>query len=286
MPDTSPRSIAFLGAEGSFSHQACREAAPDFTARAYPTFQEILTAVREGEVEAAMVPIDNSRAGRVGDVYHLLPDAGVHITAEHFLVVRNNLLGRPGARREDIHTVTSHPMALAQCRKVLGEMGVTQMPAHDTASAAMAVIEKEDTGLAAVGSRVAAERYGLEILQADIQDSHDNVTRFLRLERDLIESPAGEGPFLTTVLFEVRSIPSALFKVLGGFATNGINLTKLESYFVGDRFTVAKFYCDFEGIPTDPSVKRALEEVRFFCRSFDLLGVYPASPYRLAEEEG
>lgn len=272
--------ISFLGAEGSFSHQACRAFAPEFTPIGETTFRDVLSAVNEGRAACAMIPLENSRAGRVNDVYHLIPGSSIFIQSEHFLSVQHMLLAQKGATLGDIKTISSHPMALAQCRHFLDGLNVEQVAAPDTATAARDVAALKDKKRASIGSRFAAEIFDLQVLAEDIQDTSGNTTRFIVLGKTPPPEVRGEGAFITTIIFETRSIPSALFKALGGFATNGVNLTKIESYFVGDNFDVVKFYCDFEGHPADEHVRLALEEVRFYSKEVTILGAYPAAAFR------
>lgn len=272
--------IAFLGTDGSFSHQASKTFAPDYEPLGCPSFKHALEAVKTGKAELAMIPIENSRAGRVNDVYHLLPGSDVFIQSEHYLPIRHMLIGQEGADVSDVKTAASHPMALAQCRQFLDSHGITPMAAADTATATKELLSRQDASHTSIGSRFAADHFGLQVLASDIQDTDGNTTRFITLGTTPPSSVRPDGEIITTLIFEVRSIPSALFKALGGFATNGVNLTKIESYYVGDMFDVAKFYCDFEGHPADPNVTQALEEVRFYSKEVSILGAYPADGFR------
>lgn len=271
--------VAFQGVEGSFSHLASREFLPGYDALPCAAFEDVFEAVASGLVERALIPVDNSEAGRVADVHHLLPESSLRIVGEAFLRIRCQLLGAPGARLEEIETVHSHVHALAQCRRWIRSHGFEAVVERDTAAAAAAVARRGDRRRAAIASALAGELHGLEILAADIEDAPHNTTRFLVMARE-DESAVGAGSMLTTIVFEVRNLPAALYKALGGFATGGVNLLKLESAMVGGSFTSTRFYCDFEGAPEDPAVARALEELQVFARSFRVLGTYPADPRR------
>ena len=273
----SAKRIAYQGEPGANSHLACTEAYPDFEALAYPTFEDALAAVTSGEVLYAMIPIENSVAGRVADIHHLLPGANLYIVGEHFLRVRHQLMSVKGSSLETLKKVLSHTQALGQCRNTLRAMGLTPVPEADTAGSARIVSEQGDPALAAIASRLAAEIYGLEILRSDIEDEAHNTTRFLILAKDPDDAEPEDGPVVTTFLFRVRNVPAALYKALGGFATNGINMTKLESYMVGGSFTATEFYADIEGHPDDANVQRAMEELRYFTSEMQVLGVYPSN---------
>ena len=283
--DATPARIAYQGEPGANSHLACTEAFPDFDAAAYPTFEDALAAVKSGEVGYAMIPIENSVAGRVADIHHLLPGADVYIVGEHFLRVRHQLMGVKGASLATIKKVLSHTQALGQCRKALRTLGLTPVPEADTAGSARMVAEQGDPTLAAIASRLAAEIYGLDVLSADIEDETHNTTRFLVLAREPDDAEPDDGPVVTSFLFRVRNVPAALYKALGGFATNGINMTKLESYQLEGTFNATMFYADIEGHPRDRSVQLALEELSFFSTEVRLLGTYLASPYRIEAAE-
>jgi prephenate dehydratase len=274
--------IAFQGEPGANSHIACEEAYPEAEAAPYPTFEDALNAVASGEVDLGMIPIENSVAGRVADIHHLMPDAGLHIIAESFLPIRNQLLGLKGATLGEIKSVESHTMALGQCRNFLRKLGVKTVAAADTAGAAREVAERKNPSCAAIASKLAAKIYELDILAADIEDEAHSTTRFIVLSRDAKRPLPNNGPVLTTFVFQVRNIPAALYKALGGFATNGVNMTKLESYMLEGTFSATQFYSDVEGHPDDPGLKLALEELAFFSHpdSVKILGVYPASPFR------
>ncbi len=274
------RRIAYQGEPGANSHIVCREHYPDWEALACASFEDVFAAVESGDAELAMIPIDNSIAGRVADIHHFLPDSGLHIIAEHFLRIRFCLMAVPGASLDTIRTVHSHVHALGQCRKIIREHGLTPVIAGDTAGAAREVAEFGDPTQAAISPPLAADIYGLEILVEDVEDEEHNTTRFVVLSRDLVEATAGGGPVVTSFIFNVRNLPAALYKALGGFATNGVNMTKLESYMVGGEFTATQFLAEVDGHPDDIGVRRALEELAFFTTDVKILGVYPADPFR------
>jgi len=276
----SPERIVYQGEPGANSHLACREAHPGLEAVACPTFEDALLAVKSGDARYAMIPIENSVAGRVADIHHLLPGADLYIVGEHFLRVRHQLMAAPGASLETVKRVLSHTHALGQCRNTLRELGLKPVPEADTAGSARMVAEAKDPALAAIASSLAAETYGLEILKADIEDELHNTTRFLVLAAEPDDAEPGSGPVITTFIFQVRNIPAALYKALGGFATNGVNMTKLESYQLEGTFNATMFYADIEGHPTERPVQLALEELSFFSSDKKVLGTYPASPYR------
>ena len=274
------RLVAFQGQAGAYSDLACRAFFPGIATRPYATFEDALAAVREGEADRAMIPVENSLAGRVADVHHLLPKSGLHIVGEHFQRVNHQLLAPKGATLGTIRTVHSHEQALGQCRGFLRAHGLTPVPEANTAVAAASVAAAGDMSRAAIASSLSAELYGLTIVQPDIEDAQHNTTRMLIFARTPEIPDVAEGPCITTLVFRVRSVPAALYKALGGFATNGINLTKLESYMVGGNFVAAQFYADAEGHVDDRSMRLALEELRFFSREVKVLGVYPANPFR------
>jgi prephenate dehydratase len=272
--------IAYQGERGANSHLACSEAFPNLEPTAYPTFEDALAAVRSGEVRYAMIPIENSVAGRVADIHHLLPKADLFIVGEHFLRVRHQLMAKKGATLTSVKKVLSHTQALGQCRAVLRKLGLQPVPEADTAGSARMVAESQDPTLAAIASRLAAEIYGLDILMSDIEDEAHNTTRFLVLAKEPDDAEPGDGPVITTFIFRVKNVPAALYKALGGFATNGVNMTKLESYQPEGSFNATMFYADIEGHPADRPVALALEELSFFSAKLELLGTYPASPFR------
>ena len=272
--------VAFQGEPGANSHLACSEAFPEMIATACPTFEDTIAAVRSGAATYAMIPIENSVAGRVADIHHLLPDADLYIVGEHFLRVRHQLLVKPGVQLSEIKQVFSHTQALGQCRNTLRKLGLKPMPEADTAGSARLVSESDDRSLAAIASTLAAEIYGLEILKSDIEDEAHNTTRFVVLAGEPDDAEPDEGPVITTFIFRVRNVPAALYKALGGFATNGVNMTKLESYQLEGTFNATMFYADVEGHPADRMVQLALEELSFFSTQVRVLGTYRASPYR------
>jgi prephenate dehydratase len=284
---TRPK-IVFQGEPGANSHIACREAYPGGEPVPCPTFEDALNAVASGEADLGMIPIENSVAGRVADIHHLMPSAGLHIVAEWFLPIRNQLLALMGVKLSEIKSVESHIMALGQCRNFIRKLGVKSVVAADTAGAAREVAERGERSCAAIASKLAAEIYGLDILAENIEDESHSTTRFVVLSREAKRPLRGEGLVLTTFVFQVRNIPAALYKALGGFATNGINMTKLESYMIEGNFSATQFYSDVEGHPDDPGLKLALEELAFFTQpnSLKILGVYPANPFRATIGQG
>ncbi|WP_030483479.1 prephenate dehydratase [Nocardioides aequoreus] len=278
---TTPASrIAYQGEPGANSHLVCLEHYPDLEAVPCASFEDAFAAAASGETDLAMIPIDNSIAGRVADVHHFLPDSGLHIVAEHFLRIQFSLMALPGATLDSIRTVHSHVHALGQCRRVIRELGLRPMISGDTAGAAREVAESGDLTQAAISPPLAADTYGLQVLRDDVEDEDHNTTRFVVLSRDFVQAEAGRGPVVTSFVFNVRNLPAALYKALGGFATNGVNMTKLESYMVGGHFTGTQFLAEVDGHPDDLPVKRALEELRFFTTDVKLLGVYAADAFR------
>ena len=272
--------IAYQGEPGANSHLACTEAFPDFEPVPYPTFEDALAAVKTGDVGCAMIPIENSVAGRVADIHHLLPNAGLYITGEHFLRVHHQLMAKPGATLDSIKRVMSHTQALGQCRNTLRKLGIKAIPEADTAGSARMVSEANDLTVGALASRLAAGIYGLNILMSDVEDEAHNTTRFVILACEPDDAEPEDGPVMTTFFFRVRNVPAALYKALGGFATNGVNMTKLESYQTEGTFNATMFFADIEGHPVDRKVQLALEELSFFSTELKLLGTYLASPYR------
>ncbi len=277
------KKIVFQGEPGANSHIASRDVYPDYEAVPAPTFEDCFQAMTRGDVDLAMIPIENSLAGRVADIHHLLPDSGLHIIGEYFLPIRFQLMAPHGATLDSIKTVESHVHALGQCRRILRAHGYRAVVAGDTAGAARIIAEAGDITRAALAPRFAAELYGLDILAENVEDAEHNTTRFVILSREPVTAPAGNGPVLTTFVFRVRNIPAALYKALGGFATNGINMTKLESYQLGGRFTATQFYADVEGHPDDANLALALQELAFFSEELRILGVYPAAPFRAVD---
>jgi prephenate dehydratase len=272
--------IAYQGEPGANSHIACLEAYPDCEPLSCRTFEDAFQAVKEGEANLAMIPIDNSVAGRVADIHHLLPAANLHIVGEHFLRVHHQLLALPGVGIEQIQSVHSHVHALGQCRKVIRERGLKAVVAVDTAGAARELMETKDQIRAVIATRLAAEIYGLNILLKNIEDEAHNTTRFVILSTTQQDAEADEEPVVTSFIFRVRNVPAALFKAMGGFATNGVNMTKLESYQVEGQFSATQFYADIDGHPSQRAVRLALEELQFFTSYVRILGSYKASPYR------
>ena len=274
------RRITFQGEPGANSHIACREVFPDFEAVPCPTFEDAFAAVENGAAAYAMIPIENSVAGRVADIHHLMPQSSLSIVGEYFLPLSHQLMAVKGASLSTLKTVQSHVMALGQCRKAIRTLSLTPIIGADTAGSAREIAEANDPARAAIASRLAADIYGLDILAENIEDEAHNTTRFIILTRGADWAPAGRGQVITTFVFRVRNVPAALYKAMGGFATNGVNMTKLESYQLDGQFTATQFYADVEGHPDDRSVKLALEELAFFSREMRILGVYPAHPYR------
>ncbi len=285
------KKIIFQGEPGANSDLACREAYPDYEPVPCPTFEDCFTALSNGDVDLGMIPIENSIAGRVADIHHLMPTAGLHIIAEWFLPIRNQLMAIKGASLSTIKTVESHVMALGQCRGMIRELKLKPIVGADTAGSAREVAEAKDPTRAAIASRLAAEIYGLNILKENVEDESHSTTRFIVLSREKKWAKPGEGKdkrkIVTTFVFRVRNLPAALYKALGGFATNGVNMTKLESYMVGGNFFATQFYADVEGHPDDSALVFALEELAFFSKELTILGVYPAHPFRdtFAEEK-
>ena len=272
--------IAFQGEPGAYSHQACRERRPGLEPLPCRTFEDVIHAVQKGEAQEAMLPVENTTYGRVADIHRLLPESGLHIVDEAFVRVHINLLGVPGATVDDVRRAHSHVVLLPQCSVFLREHGIEGVVSPDNARAAREVAEKGDTADAALASELAAEVYGLDILARHIEDNDHNTTRFLVMSREPDYSRRAER-MLTTFVFNVRNIPAALYKAMGGFATNGVNMTKLESYMVDGSFTATQFYADIEGHPDDRSVQLALEELEYFTSELKILGVYPEDQKRL-----
>jgi prephenate dehydratase len=272
--------IAYQGEPGSNSHLVCQEHHPDAEAVACASFEDVFAAVENGDADLALIPIDNSLAGRVADIHHFLPTSTLHIVGEHFLRIRFALMGIPGTTLDQVKTVHSHVHALGQCRRIIREHNLITVISGDTAGAAREVAEAGDPAQAAISPPLAAQIYGLEILVDDVEDEDHNTTRFVVLSREFVQAPRGNGPVVTSFIFNVRNLPAALYKALGGFATNGVNMTKLESYMVGGQFTATQFLAEVDGHPEDVGVKRALEELEFFTTEVKVLGVYPADPFR------
>jgi len=282
---TKKLKIAFQGEPGANSHIAIVEAYPDAEPLPCPTFEDALAVIASGEADLGMIPIENSVAGRVADIHHLLPNSGLFIVGEYFLPIRHQLMAPRGAKLTDIKTVESHVHALGQCRRIIRKLGVKPIVAADTAGSARDVAERSDKTVAAIASRLAAQIYGLDILVEDVEDEAHNTTRFVVLAREEKWAEQGSGPLVTTFVFRVRNLPAALYKALGGFATNGVNMTKLESYMVDGEFSATQFYADVDGHPDDRGLAFALEELKFFSREFRIIGVYPAQPFRATFSE-
>jgi prephenate dehydratase len=274
------RRIAYQGEPGSNSHLVCMQHYPDWEAVPCASFEDVFAAVESGDAELAMIPIDNSIAGRVADIHHFLPTSGLHIIGEHFLRIQFHLMAPESASLETIRTVHSHVHALGQCRRIIREHHLAPVISGDTAGAAREVAEAGDATQAAIAPPLAAEIYGLQILARDVEDEEHNTTRFVVLSPDFVEAPRGNGPVVTSFIFNVRNLPAALYKALGGFATNGVNMTKLESYMVGGHFAATQFLAEVDGHPDDSALRNALEELAFFTTDVKILGVYPADPFR------
>jgi prephenate dehydratase len=273
--------IAFQGEPGANSDEACREHFPDYEPAPYPVFEDAFEAVKSGACELGMIPVENSIIGRQGDVHHLLPNSGLKIIGERFKPIHFQLMANPGVKLDDVRTVISMPFAAAQCRKLLRKLGVSVEPAADTAGSAKLLSEHPRPNAAAIAPALAAELYGLEILARDIEDETHNTTRFIVMTADPHPMAPPPGiPCVTSFTFRVRNLPAALYKALGGFATNGVNMTKLESYMENGAFTATFFYSEVDGRPEDLNLSRAFEELGFFSDHFEVLGVYPADPFR------
>ena len=280
MPEKTNR-ISFQGEPGANSDSACRDMYPGMEPLPCPTFEEAFNAVETGKADLAMIPIENTIAGRVADIHHLLPESKLHIVGEYFMPIHFQLMVLPGVKREEIRTVHSHIHALGQCRKYIRRNGWKPVIAGDTAGSAKLVSEVGDPTMASLAPRLAADLYGLDIIEENVEDIESNITRFVVLtkSKQWVERPTPDARMMTTFVFRVRNVPAALYKAMGGFATNGVNMTKLESYQLG-AFTATLFYADVEGHPDEPGVKNALEELRFFSKEVRILGVYPRSDSR------
>ena len=275
--------ISFQGEPGANSHIACAEACPGHEPLPCPTFEDAFAALADGEADLAMIPIENSIAGRVADIHHLLPASGAHIVGEHFLPIHFQLMGISGTSLDRLATVHSHIHALGQCRKIIRRLGLKAVVAGDTAGSAREVAEAGDPTRGSLAPRMAAAIYGLDILATDVEDEASNTTRFIILAREPAATPAApeaDAAMVTSFVFRVRNLPAALYKALGGFATNGVNMTKLESYMVEGQFTATQFYAEVDGHPDEPGLARALEELAFFSKELRVLGVFPAHPFR------
>jgi prephenate dehydratase len=285
MADTAANMvIAYQGEPGANSHIACNDVYPDWTPLPCATFEDAFAAIQDGTAGLGMIPIENSIAGRVADIHHFLPRSGLHIIGEYFLPIHFQLLAIPGATLDSIKSVHSHVHALGQCRKIIRKLGLKPVIAGDTAGSAREVSEWKDPSRASLATSLAGDIYGLRTLASDVEDETHNTTRFIILSKTPAWADAGGGATVTTFLFRVRNVPAALYKALGGFATNGVNMTKLESYMVDGEFTATQFLADVDGHPDDPSLRRALEELSFFSKEVRVLGVYPAHPYRIESQ--
>ena len=272
--------IAYQGEPGANSHIACLEVYPDCEPLPCGTFEDAFQAVKDGEAQLAMIPIDNSVAGRVADIHHLLPRSNLYIIGEHFLPVHHQLMLAPGAELATVRSVHSHVHALGQCRKVIRELGLKPVVAGDTAGAARELAESRDPARAAIATKLAAEIYGLKIVRENVEDEAHNTTRFVILSPSPQDAEPEDQPVVTSFVFRVRNVPAALYKAMGGFATNGVNMTKLESYQLEGQFSATQFYADIEGHPADRNVRLALEELEFFSSYLRILGIYRASSFR------
>jgi len=277
---TTVKKFSFQGIPGAYSELAGKNIFPKADTIACKTFEEMFECVMDERADIAIVPIENSRAGRVADTQRLIPDSKLKIVGEYFLEVNHCLLGTADASMDTIKRVYSHEQAIAQCRNNLINNNINMIVAADTAGAAKMVSELKNKGDAAIASDLASKIYSLKIIQSNFQDTNNNVTRFLLMSKTIIPISSNEKNLMTTLIFQVRSIPAALYKSLGGFASNGVNITKLESYVHPQGFDVAQFYIDFEGHPENRSVKLAIEEMKFFCKKIDILGVYKMSDFR------
>ncbi|HEX4766955.1 MAG TPA: prephenate dehydratase [Lichenihabitans sp.] len=273
--------IAYQGESGANSHTACLDVYPDCEPLPCPSFEDAFAAVQEGRADLGMIPIENSIAGRVADIHALMPNSGLHIVGEYFLPIHFQLMGLKGARLDGLKHVHSHVHALGQCRKIIRRLGLQAHVAGDTAGSAREVAEWGDPARASLAPRLAAAIYGLNILAEDVEDEAHNTTRFVVLSKTPALAGPGNGPVVTTFVFRVRNMPASLYKALGGFATNAVNMTKLESYMVEGEFTATQFLADVDGHPEEPPLRRALEELAFFSREVKILGVYPAHPFRI-----
>ena len=274
-PIAKAKRVAFQGEPGAYANLAAREAIGHAAAIPKPSFEDAIDAVKSGDCDLAIIPVENSLMGRIADIHHLLPDSGLHIVGEHFLPIHHQLLGVKGAKLEDVTNVYSQAPALAQCRNIIRERKLAAHNWYDTAGAARHIAELKDPGAAAIASTLAGELYGLSVLKADVEDEHHNMTRFLIMAQGADDTPHTGGKTVTSFVFRVKNVPAALYKAMGGFATNGINMTKLESYQRGASFAATTFYQDFVGAPGDPAVDRALAELKFHSDEFRILGTYP-----------
>lgn len=272
--------ISFQGELGAYSHQACRQARPNMEVVPCHTFEDAIEALRSGAVDLAMLPVENSTYGRVADIHRLLPESGLHIIDESFVRVHINLLAVKGTKLSQVKSAITHTVLIPQCRSFLEKHGIKPVTGADTAGSAKLVAQNGDPSQAALASELAGEIYGLDVLGRHIEDQSNNTTRFLVMSREPRQDRPKDATMMTSFVFRVRNIPAALYKAMGGFATNGVNMVKLESYMVGGSFTATQFYADIDGHPDDPGVKRAMEELAYFTSYVKILGVYPADPER------
>ncbi len=272
--------IAFQGEPGAYGHEACQKARPGMESLPCRTFEDVVEAVRTGEASLAMLPVENTTYGRVADIHTLLPQSGLKIIDEAFVRVRISLMAHPGVTLDEIKLVRAHMVLLPQARTFLQRHGIMPEAAVDSAGAAAALAQTDERDVGVLASEVAAEIYGLNILANHIEDQDTNTTRFLIMSPEADHTRRGHHGMMTSFVFQVRNLPAALYKAMGGFATNGVNMTKLESYMVGGSFTATQFYADIEGHPDDPAVRRALEELDYFTDMLEILGVYPRDPGR------
>jgi prephenate dehydratase len=282
---TRTMKIAFQGERGANSHIAIADAYPNAEPLPCATFEDALAAIASGDADLGMIPIENSVAGRVADIHHLLPQSGLFLVGEYFLPIRHQLMAPRGATLDDIKTVESHVHALGQCRRIIRKLGIRPIVSGDTAGSARIVSERGDKSCAAIASRLAAQIYNLDILAEDVEDEAHNTTRFVMLARETNWAKQGSGLLVTSFVFRVRNLPAALYKAMGGFATNGVNMTKLESYMVDGNFFATEFYADVEGHPDDRGLAFALEELKFFSKELRIVGVYPGHPFRATFSE-
>ncbi|QEQ96310.1 prephenate dehydratase [Neptunomonas concharum] len=277
--------IAYQGHQGAYSHLSCRHVHPEMDAFACKSFADAMFMVERGEAQLAMIPLENSTAGRVEEIYRLMPKTQLHIISEHFEPVNHCLLAKPGTQLSDLKTVSSHPQALAQCDGNIKALGMTPIASLDTAGAAEALANSSELGHAAIASSLAAELYGLDVLKDNFQDKQGNTTRFIILSKEGHMPVLEAGiTFMTTIMFTVRNMPAALYKALGGFATNSVNMVKLESYMASDTMQAASFHLDVEGHPHQKSMQYALQELDFFAKEVRIIGTYPAHPFRFKQE--
>ena len=281
----SVKRIAYQGEAGANSHIACKDVYPDWEPLPCDTFEDALAAIKDGTAGLGMIPIENSIAGRVADIHHFLPGSGLHIIGEYYLPIHFQLLTVKGGSLGTIKSVYSHIHALGQCRNIIRKLGLKAVTAADTAGSARMIADWNDPTKAALAPALAAEIYGLETLAREVEDETHNTTRFVILSKEPSWVEAGQGPTVTTLIFRVRNVPAALYKALGGFATNGVNMSKLESYMVEGEFAATQFLLDVDGHPDEPPLRRALEELEFFSREVRILGVYPAHEFRIETQK-